>query len=119
MKSKLVADNAGERTYALVLDPGEEAFQTIGRFADEVPGMPDRRSVKTRPAAASAGWHRAPALIESLKQRILAVGVTIGRPRASGYTIDIAENAVDHAEAVLGVVESDTLDDAGQNLPGR
>lgn len=35
MKSKLVADNAGERTYVLVLDPGEEAFQTIGRFADE------------------------------------------------------------------------------------
>ena len=25
----------------------------------------------------------------------------------------------ENAEAVLGVVESDTLDDAGQNLPGR
>ena len=35
MKSKLVADNAGERTYVLILDPGEEASQTIGRFADE------------------------------------------------------------------------------------
>jgi len=32
MKSKLVADNAGERTYVLVLDPGEEAFKTIGTF---------------------------------------------------------------------------------------
>ncbi|HWB50043.1 MAG TPA: PPC domain-containing DNA-binding protein [Stellaceae bacterium] len=33
MKAKLVADNAGEQTYVLVLDPGEEAFSTIGQFA--------------------------------------------------------------------------------------
>lgn len=35
MKSKLVADNDGERTYVVVLDPGEEAFRTIGRFAED------------------------------------------------------------------------------------
>jgi predicted DNA-binding protein with PD1-like motif len=35
MKSKLVADNAGERTYVLVLDPNEEAFQTITSFANK------------------------------------------------------------------------------------
>jgi hypothetical protein len=35
MKWKLVADNAGERTYVLVLDPGEEAFETITSFANE------------------------------------------------------------------------------------
>ncbi|HEV2097492.1 MAG TPA: PPC domain-containing DNA-binding protein [Stellaceae bacterium] len=35
MRSKLVADNAGERTYVLVLDPGEEAFRAIGKFAGE------------------------------------------------------------------------------------
>jgi hypothetical protein len=35
MKSKLVAGNAGERTYVLVLDPNEEAFQTIEWFAKE------------------------------------------------------------------------------------
>lgn len=35
MKSKLVAYNAGERTYVLVLDPGEEAFRTIGGFAEK------------------------------------------------------------------------------------
>jgi uncharacterized protein len=35
MKSKLVADNAGERKYVLVLDPGEEAFRTISSFAKE------------------------------------------------------------------------------------
>lgn len=33
MKSKLVADSAGERTFVLVLDAGEEAFVTITRFA--------------------------------------------------------------------------------------
>jgi predicted DNA-binding protein with PD1-like motif len=33
MKSKLVAEGAGERTYVLILDPGEEAFATISRFA--------------------------------------------------------------------------------------
>jgi len=33
MKSKLVADNAGERTYILILDPDEEAFASISRFA--------------------------------------------------------------------------------------
>ena len=35
MKSKLVADNAGERTYVLILDPDEEAFASISRFATE------------------------------------------------------------------------------------
>jgi predicted DNA-binding protein with PD1-like motif len=33
MKSKLVAEGAGERTYVLILEPGEEAFATISRFA--------------------------------------------------------------------------------------
>jgi hypothetical protein len=35
MKSKLVAESAGERTFVLILDPGEEAFATISRFAEE------------------------------------------------------------------------------------
>jgi predicted DNA-binding protein with PD1-like motif len=35
MKSKLVAENAGERTFVVVLDPGEEAFAAITRFAGE------------------------------------------------------------------------------------
>ena len=35
MKSKLVADNAGERTYVVVLDAGEETFAAIARFAGE------------------------------------------------------------------------------------
>jgi predicted DNA-binding protein with PD1-like motif len=35
MQSKLVADKAGERTYVLVLDPGEEVFRTIAAFAGE------------------------------------------------------------------------------------
>ena len=33
MKSKLVWQNAGERTYVLVLDAGEEAFAAITAFA--------------------------------------------------------------------------------------
>jgi uncharacterized protein len=33
MKSKLVADGAGGRTFVLVLDPGEEAVGTITQFA--------------------------------------------------------------------------------------
>lgn len=33
MKSKLVAAAGGERTFVLVLDSGEEAFETIGGFA--------------------------------------------------------------------------------------
>jgi uncharacterized protein len=33
MKSKLVAESGGERTFVLILDPGEEAFATITRFA--------------------------------------------------------------------------------------
>ncbi|MGA3004904.1 MAG: DUF296 domain-containing protein [Acetobacteraceae bacterium] len=35
MKSKLLADAAGEQTFILVLDPDEEAFATIGKFAEE------------------------------------------------------------------------------------
>ncbi|MGH7045409.1 MAG: PPC domain-containing DNA-binding protein [Stellaceae bacterium] len=34
MKSKLVAESAGVRTYVLVLDPPDEAFSTITRFAE-------------------------------------------------------------------------------------
>lgn len=33
MKSKLVSENAGERTFVLVLDAGEEAFGAITKFA--------------------------------------------------------------------------------------
>lgn len=35
MKSKLVAAGAGERTHVLVLDPDEEAFASISKFAAE------------------------------------------------------------------------------------
>lgn len=35
MKAKLVAQNGGERTFVLVLDPGDEAFATIAGFAEE------------------------------------------------------------------------------------
>lgn len=33
MKSKLVWENAGERTFVLILDSGEEAFAAIAEFA--------------------------------------------------------------------------------------
>jgi hypothetical protein len=33
MKSKLVAENGGERTYVAILEPGEEAFATLTAFA--------------------------------------------------------------------------------------
>jgi uncharacterized protein len=33
MQSKLVAESAGQHTFVLILDPGEEAFQTICDFA--------------------------------------------------------------------------------------
>ncbi|CAH2395478.1 PPC domain-containing DNA-binding protein [Mesorhizobium ventifaucium] len=33
MKSQLVAENAGQRTFVVVLDPGEEAFAALTAFA--------------------------------------------------------------------------------------
>jgi predicted DNA-binding protein with PD1-like motif len=35
MQSKLVTENAGERTFVLILDPREEAFSTISEFAQQ------------------------------------------------------------------------------------
>jgi len=35
MKSKLVWENAGERTFVLVLDAGDEAFAAISAFANQ------------------------------------------------------------------------------------
>ena len=35
MEGKLVADSAGERTYVLILDPGDEAFAAISQFAEK------------------------------------------------------------------------------------
>jgi uncharacterized protein len=34
MKSKLVAQSGGERTFVLILDPGDEAFAAISKFAE-------------------------------------------------------------------------------------
>lgn len=42
MKSKLVAQSAGERTFVLVLDPGEEAFAAISKLAKETRLAPHR-----------------------------------------------------------------------------
>jgi hypothetical protein len=36
MNSKLVAQGAGERTFVLILDPGEEIFTTITKFTVEL-----------------------------------------------------------------------------------
>jgi predicted DNA-binding protein with PD1-like motif len=33
MQSKLVAESAGQRTFVMIIDPGEEAFSTISDFA--------------------------------------------------------------------------------------
>ena len=33
MQSKLVAESAGQRTFVVILEPGEEAFSTISDFA--------------------------------------------------------------------------------------
>ena len=35
MQSKLVAESASQRTFVMILDPGEEAFSTILNFAGE------------------------------------------------------------------------------------
>ncbi|MBA1143067.1 PPC domain-containing DNA-binding protein [Mesorhizobium neociceri] len=35
MKSRLVNESAGQRTFVIVLDPGEEAFETLTAFARE------------------------------------------------------------------------------------
>jgi predicted DNA-binding protein with PD1-like motif len=34
LKFKCVAQEASQRTFVLILDPGEEAFSEIGRFAE-------------------------------------------------------------------------------------
>lgn len=35
MKSKLVAQMEGQRTFVVILDPGEEAFATLAAFAEQ------------------------------------------------------------------------------------
>jgi uncharacterized protein len=35
MQSKLVAESVGQRTFVMILDPGEEALSTISDFAGE------------------------------------------------------------------------------------
>jgi len=61
MKSKLVAKSAGGRTYVLVLDPGDEAFATISKFAEQ-----ERLSAASLTALgafskATVGWFDLPA----------------------------------------------------------
>lgn len=35
MRSKLLSESDGVRTFAVVLDPGDEAFRSISNFAEE------------------------------------------------------------------------------------
>jgi predicted DNA-binding protein with PD1-like motif len=35
MQSRLVAESAGQRTFVVILDPGEESFSTISDFAEK------------------------------------------------------------------------------------
>jgi predicted DNA-binding protein with PD1-like motif len=61
MKSKLVADNAGERKYVLVLDPGEEAFKTISSFAKEEGLRAASLTALGAFSEATVGWFDLPA----------------------------------------------------------
>ena len=56
MKSKLVAENAGERTFVLVLDPDEEAFATISRFAKQEGLSAASLTAIGAFASATVGW---------------------------------------------------------------
>jgi hypothetical protein len=56
MKSKLVAESAGQRTYVLVLDPGDEAFAAISKFAEEERLMTASLTALGAFSKATVGW---------------------------------------------------------------
>jgi hypothetical protein len=80
MKSKLVWEKSGERTFVLILDPGEEAFAAITEFAgcERLSGAGSREAVightavlSHRPGSPRTAATRSDALAQSAAGRRL------------------------------------------------
>jgi uncharacterized protein len=56
MQAKLVAENAGQRTFVMILDPGEEAFSTIADFAVKQHMSAASLTALGAFSAATVGW---------------------------------------------------------------
>lgn len=100
MKSKLVWESAGERTFVLVLDQGDEAFSAIADFAQE-------RKLDGASLAALGAFERATVGWFDLKNKTYRPIEIDGQCEALSLLGDIARGddgkASLHMHAVLGM----------------
>jgi predicted DNA-binding protein with PD1-like motif len=106
MKSKLVWEKAGERTFVLILDPGEEAFAAITEFADREKLRGASLTALGAFARAEVGWFDT----DTKKYRNIPVDQQCELLSAIS---DIAEgddgNASLHLHVVLGLSDGSTM----------
>jgi predicted DNA-binding protein with PD1-like motif len=105
MKSKLVWEKAGERTFVLILDPGEEAFAAITEFAGREKLRGASLTALGAFERATVGWFD----MDAKKYRNIRVDQQCELLSAIG---DIAEgddgNASLHLHVVLGLSDGST-----------
>jgi uncharacterized protein len=105
MKSKLVWETAGERTFVLILDSGEEAFAAITKFASREKLCGASLAALGAFERAAVGWFD----IDSKKYRKIPVDEQCELLSAIG---DIAEDddgdASLHLHVVLGLSDGST-----------
>lgn len=105
MQSKLVAKSAGERTFVLILDPGEEAFSTISDFT----GMQQISAASLTAlgafSEATVGWFD---LAAKTYRRIRVAQQCEVLSSIGDIAVDDAGKASLHVHVVLGLSDGST-----------
>ncbi|HEY1799053.1 MAG TPA: PPC domain-containing DNA-binding protein [Stellaceae bacterium] len=105
MKSKIVAANAGERTYIVILDPGEEAFAALSDFAQHEKLSAASLTALGAFSGATVGWFDP----QAKKYREIAVNQQCEVLSAIGdIAIDDKGKAGLHLHVVLGLSDGQT-----------
>jgi len=105
MKSKLVAETSGQRTFVVVLDPGEEAFAALSAFAGQKGIAGASLTAIGAFEKATVGWFD----FGSKSYRKIPVGEQCEVLSAIGdIAVDDSGKASLHVHAVLGLSDGST-----------
>jgi hypothetical protein len=105
MKSKLVAANGGERTFVVILDPGEEAFAALSDFAQREKLSAASLTALGAFSGATVGWFDP----QAKKYREIAVGQQCELLSAIGdVALDDKGKPGLHVHVVVGLSDGST-----------
>ncbi len=105
MQSKLVAESAGQRTFVIILDPGEEAFSTISAFAVKEQFSAASLTALGAFSEATVGWFD---LAGKTYRRIPVAQQCEVLSALGGIAIDDSGKPSLHVHVVLGLSDGST-----------